>query len=79
MCKVRANRGRDNVSRCGTPVGRARSDRLVAFKWVRNRGVAEVSVYAFVRATGAFVDKVPIEVGGPGTTTTRCSSSSASP
>jgi hypothetical protein len=36
---------------------------IALFKWVRNRGLAEVSLYAFDGRTGAFVDKERAEEG----------------
>lgn len=33
------------------------------FKWVRNRGRAEVQIYAYDIATGRFVDRIPDGVG----------------
>jgi hypothetical protein len=33
------------------------------FKLVRNRGLAEVSIYAFDGATGEFVESTPTAVG----------------
>jgi hypothetical protein len=36
---------------------------IALFKWVRNRGLAEVQIYAFEGKTGVFVDKTPAGTG----------------
>ncbi len=36
---------------------------IALFKWVRNRGLAEVQIYAFEGKTNVFVDKTPVGTG----------------
>ena len=36
---------------------------IALFKWVRNRGQAEVQVYSFDGKTNAFIDKSPVRTG----------------
>ena len=36
---------------------------IALFKWVRNRGLAEVQIYAFEGKTGVFVDKTAVGTG----------------
>jgi hypothetical protein len=36
---------------------------IALFKWIRNRGLAEVQIYAFEGKTGVFVDKTAVGTG----------------
>jgi hypothetical protein len=46
-----------------TPILGVPFPEIALFKWTRNRGLTEASIYAFDGKTGAFADKLRAEVG----------------